>query len=161
MLINNPHSCISTAWSSCTGKYYCRSICLLKWKKKCVFRTQYSLFYEHNTCSNFFPAYSRHIQGDSRWLFFLWREPVLSKDEQTFGIYMWADTGLQLSSPIIGLLQSRDQLRLLKTSSDHYIRRKMPDRHHVSYKCLSYLYYTYCNKFNILVFICMNGLYCT
>lgn len=112
--------------------------------------------------SNFFPAYTRHIQGNTRWLFFffLWRESVLSKDEQTFGIYMWAGVGLQLSSPVIGLLQSWDHLKLLKTSSGHCIR-EMPDRHHVSYKCLSYLYYTYCNKFNILVFICMNGLYCT
>lgn len=123
-----------------------------------------SILYFMNTtkCSNSFPAYSRHIQGNIRWLFFFSMEGAyFSKDEQTFGIYMWADVGLQLSSPVIGLPQSWDQLGLLKTSSDHYIRRKMPDRHHVSYKCLSYLYYTYCNKFNILVFICMNGLYCT
>lgn len=76
---------------------------MLKWKKY-VFRAQYSLFYEQQqSVVTFFPAYCRHIQGDTRWLFFLWREPVLSKDEPTFGIYMWADTGVQLSSPTFGL----------------------------------------------------------
>lgn len=94
MLINNPHSCIPTAWSSCTGKYYCRSICLLKWKKNVSLELSILYFMNTTKCSNFSPAYSRHIQGYTRWLFCQWREPVLSKDEQTFGIYMWADIGI-------------------------------------------------------------------
>lgn len=69
-------------------------ICLLNGKNVSL---ELSILYFMNTtqCSNFSPAYSRHIQGDIGWLFFLWREePILSKDEQTFGIYMWADTGI-------------------------------------------------------------------
>lgn len=68
---------------------------LVKWKKNVSLELSILYFINTTKCSNFFPAYSRHIHGDTGWLFFLWREePVLSKDEQTFGIYMWADTGI-------------------------------------------------------------------
>lgn len=81
-------------------------ICLLNGKNVSL---ELSILYFMNTtqCSSFFPAYSRHIQGDTGWRFFLWREElILSKDEQTFGIYMWAWTlGLQLFLPITGPLQ--------------------------------------------------------
>ena len=68
---------------------------LVKWKKNVSLELSILYFMNTTKCSNFSSAYSRHIQGDTGWLFFLWREePILSKDEQTFGIYMWADTGM-------------------------------------------------------------------
>lgn len=162
MLINSPHSCIPTAWSSCAGEYCCRSYMLVKWKKNVSLELSIFILWTQQSVVTF-PQHTvgtiKVIQND--FSFYGGRSPFSVKMSKHLEFTCGQTLGLQLFSPITGLLQCWDQLRLLNTSSDHYIRREMPGRHHVSFKCLSYLYYTYCNKLNILVFICMNGLYCT
>lgn len=106
MLINSPHSCIPTAWSSCAGEYCCRSYMLVKWKKKCVFRAQYFYFMNTTKCSNF----SQHTVGTIKVIqndfsFYGGRSPFSVKMSKHLEFTCGQTLGLQLFSPITGLLQ--------------------------------------------------------
>lgn len=133
-------------------------------EKKYVFRAQYSLLYDQQqSVVTFFQHTVGTFKVKQVGSFFYGGSLFSVKMSQHLEFTCGQILKYSFPHQPLDFLQSWDQLKLLKTSSDHSIRKEMPDRHHVSYKCLSYLYYThtYCNKFNILVFICMNGLYCT